>query len=65
MALTDLGDEELALRARTEPRAAFEVLFERYRGPLHGFLVRQGADLSRVDDLFQQTFLKAFRAIGQ
>jgi len=65
MALRDLGDEELALRARTEPRAAFGVLFERYRGPLHSFLLRQGADDSRVDDLFQQAFLKAFRAIGQ
>jgi RNA polymerase sigma-70 factor (ECF subfamily) len=65
MTLRDLGDEELARRARTEPRAAFEVLFERYRGPLHSFLLRQGADDSRVDDLFQQSFLKAFRAIGQ
>ncbi len=65
MALRELSDEQLALRARSEPRAAFEVLFERHRGPLHSFLLRQGADDSRVDDLFQQAFLKAFRAIGQ
>ena len=65
MALRDLSDEQLALQARSEPRAAFEVLFERYRGPLHSFLLRQGAGDSRVDDLFQQSFLKAFRAIGQ
>lgn len=61
--LRDLNDEELALRARTEPRAAFEVLFERHRGPLYNFLLRQGAEESRVDDLFQTAFLKAFRAI--
>jgi len=63
--LRDLTDEQLALQARSEPRAPFEVLFERYRGPLHSFLLRQGADDSRADDLFQQAFLKAFRAIGQ
>jgi RNA polymerase sigma-70 factor, ECF subfamily len=65
MRLIELSDEELALRARSEPRAAFEVLFERYRGPLYSFLLRQGADESRADDLFQQAFLKAFRAIPQ
>jgi RNA polymerase sigma factor (sigma-70 family) len=61
--LRELTDEELALRARTEPRAAFEVLFERHQGPLYNFLLRQGADEARVDDLFQMAFLKAFRAI--
>ncbi|HVE41133.1 MAG TPA: sigma-70 family RNA polymerase sigma factor [Planctomycetota bacterium] len=61
--LRDLSDEALALRARTEPRAAFEILFERHRGPLYNFLLRQGADEARVDDLFQMAFLKAFRAI--
>src|SRR6186997_1859990 len=61
--LPDLSDEALALRARTEPRAAFEILFERHRGPLYTFLLRQGADEARVDDLFQMAFLKAFRAI--
>ena len=63
MDLQELNDEELALRARTEPRAAFEVLFERHRGPLYNFLLRQGAGDERVDDLFQMAFLKAFRAI--
>ena len=63
MELRELTDEALALRARTEPRAAFEILFERHRGPLYNFLLRQGADEARVDDLFQAAFLKAFRAI--
>jgi RNA polymerase sigma-70 factor (ECF subfamily) len=61
--LRELSDEELALRARTEPRAAFEVLFERHQTPLYNFLLKQGADGTRVDDLFQMAFLKAFRAI--
>src|SRR6185295_11245056 len=63
MNLQELTDEELALRARSDPRSAFEVLFERHRGPLYNFLRRQGAGDERVDDLFQMTFLKAFRAI--
>ena len=61
--LRELSDEALALLARNEPRAAFEILFERHRGPLYNFLLRQGADEARVDDLFQMSFLKAFRAI--
>jgi RNA polymerase sigma-70 factor (ECF subfamily) len=64
MPLTDLSDEDLALRARTEPRGAFEVLFERYHKPLYNFILRQGAPEERVDDLFQVTFLKAYRAIA-
>src|SRR5262245_41008130 len=64
MSLRELSDEDLALRARVEPRAAFEVLFERYRGPLYNFLLRQGASESLADDLFQTAFLKAYRAIG-
>ena len=64
MDLRQLTDEELALRARNEPRAAFEILFERYRAPLYNFLLRQGADEARADDLFQVTFFKVFRALA-
>jgi RNA polymerase sigma-70 factor (ECF subfamily) len=63
MDLRELTDEELALRARLEPRAAFEVLFERHRGPLYNFLLRQGVDDGRADDLFQVAFFKAYRAL--
>ncbi len=63
MRLRDLSDEALAFHARAEPRAAFEVLFERYRGPLWNFILRQGVPGGRAEDLFQNTFLKAFRAI--
>ena len=64
MRLTDQGDEELAVRARTEPRPAFGVLFERHRTALWNFLLKQGIDEVRAEDLFQTTFLKAFRSIG-
>jgi len=64
MDLRLLTDEELALLARTQPRGPFEVLFERYRAPLYNFILRQGADEARADDLFQVTFFKAFRALA-
>ena len=63
MRLTDLSDEDLALRARTDSGAAFGELFERYRGPLWNFFLRQGVDSALAEDLFQTTFLKAFRAV--
>jgi RNA polymerase sigma-70 factor (ECF subfamily) len=59
------SDEDLALQARRDPRAAFTVLFERHREALYAFLWRQGAEASRIDDLFQMVFLKAYRAIPQ
>ena len=48
-----MTDEELALRARRDPRGPFEILFELHRGPLYNFLLRQGVDEGRVEDLFQ------------
>ena len=61
--LRDLTDEEVARVARERPREAFEILFERYRGPIYAHLIRSGAPRNRVDDLFQTVFLKAYRAI--
>ncbi len=58
-----MTDEELALRARRDPRGPFEVLFERHRGALYAFILRQGIEEGRAEDLFQQVFLKAFRAL--
>jgi RNA polymerase sigma-70 factor (ECF subfamily) len=63
MAIDERSDEELARWARTEPRQAFDLLFERHRGPLYNFLLRQGAAESRAEDLFQTVFLKAWRAL--
>ncbi len=37
---------------------AFEVLFERHSGRVHGYLRSRMADVAEVDDLVQQTFLR-------
>ena len=58
-------DEELAARAAAGSRPAFEELVTRY-GPrlLHFLRTRSGAG-EDVEDLVQETFLKAYRNIGR
>lgn len=41
---------------------AFELLFERYRGRLFGFLYRRCGDGSVAEDLLQQTWLRVVRS---
>jgi len=60
-----LSDEELSLRFRDEPRTAFEVIFDRHREAIYAFLGRQISDRARVDDLFQNVFLKVYRGLGR
>jgi RNA polymerase sigma-70 factor (ECF subfamily) len=54
------ADERLMERVLHGDAHALEALIERYRGRLHGFLCRR-SDLSRVDDLFQETWLRVVR----
>lgn len=44
--------------------AAFEALFGRYERRLYSFLVRRTGDREAASELFQETFLKVFRARG-
>ena len=58
--LGQLGDAELLKQCRNGDEAAFDVLYQRYRLPLFSYLHRLlpgRADV--VDDLFQQTWVKA------
>ena len=58
-------DEELAARAAAGSRSAFEELISRYSPRLFHFLrPRSGSD-EDVEDLVQETFLKAYRNIGR
>jgi RNA polymerase sigma-70 factor (ECF subfamily) len=41
---------------------AFEILFERYRPRLFGFLIRRCTDASTAEDLLQETWLRVVRA---
>ena len=60
------SDETLAGQAALGDRAAFETLVRRYQPRIYrlaGILV--GDDRHEAEDLTQETFIRAYRAIGQ
>jgi RNA polymerase sigma factor (sigma-70 family) len=61
----DDSDEGLMQRFIDGDAGAFDVLFERYGAPLHGYLWRLLGDRALVDDLTQTTFLSLVRARGR
>jgi RNA polymerase sigma-70 factor, ECF subfamily len=58
-------DEELAARAAAGSRSAFEELVSRYSLRLFHFLRSRSQSDEDVEDLTQETFLRAFRNIGR
>jgi RNA polymerase sigma-70 factor (ECF subfamily) len=58
-------DEELAARAAVGSRSAFDELVSRHNLRLFHFLRSRSASDEDVEDLVQETFLKAFRNIGR
>lgn len=59
--LTD--DRHLVDRARTGDTDAFGVLFEQYQGPIFNYLYRMVSDRDLAEDLTQDTFIKAYKAL--
>lgn len=62
MAVDDLSDEQLMLMFRYGSRAAFELLFEAYRGPVYHFARRMLGSREAAEDACQETFLRMVRA---
>ena len=54
------SSEELAVRARAGSPGSFDELVVRHRARLVAFLTRRVADAAEVEDLAQETFLRAF-----
>ncbi|HUQ39987.1 MAG TPA: sigma-70 family RNA polymerase sigma factor [Acidimicrobiales bacterium] len=52
----------LALRARTDPRA-FEAIYRRYVGRIHGFVMRRSGSRQLADEVTAATFERAWRAM--
>lgn len=50
-------DEDLMREIQRGSRAAFEAIFERYRGPIWRFFRRRLADAGRAEELAQDVFL--------
>ncbi len=56
-------DAGLVARARDGDSAAFEHLFERYHAPILNYLHRMVGDRALAEDLTQDAFVKAYRAL--
>ena len=56
------SDERLMQRVQRGEARALERLFDRYRGPLFGFLVRRSGDVEMAEDLLQESWLRVVRS---
>src|ERR671931_48538 len=57
------SDAHVIALARKARESALAMLYETYRGKIYTFLLRITADADVADDLTQDTFLKAHRAL--
>ena len=59
-----LTDEQLAVRAQEGSSACFGVLVERFEARLVTFISKRIGDVHAAQDIAQDAFIKAYRAIG-
>ncbi len=60
----DLNDTDLVTLAKAaRGSVAFDTLVRRHQAALRAFLLRLSGDAAMADDLAQETFIKAYRAI--
>ena len=56
-----LSDEQLMLEFQRGEAKAFQELFERYRNPIYRFFRRRLSNISRAEDMAQDTFVIILR----
>jgi len=57
-------DQQLVKRVQGGDKQAFGLLVSKYQRKLHRLLARLVRDPAEVEDLAQETFIKAYRALG-
>src|SRR5690348_2690635 len=57
---TSMSDGDLVAQARSGNQAAFEILVERYRGPLYQFISRYFGDYDQRCDILQQVLIQLY-----
>ena len=60
---SDETDKELVSRVKRGDRAAFDLLFGRYQHKICSLVARHVRDPEEVEDVAQEAFIKAFRAL--
>ena len=65
MSGTGLPDEDVARRIRRGDRDAFDLFFDRFGGPLLGYLTGMAGEPALAEDLLQETLLRVYRNIGR
>ncbi len=60
--MRDASDEKLMRQYAAGDTRAFESLYERYRGPLYRYILRQVPDQATANDLYQGTWERVIRA---
>jgi RNA polymerase sigma-70 factor (ECF subfamily) len=55
------SDEQLYLEVRKGSQAAFETLYERYEGPIFGFIYRRLQSRQDAEDVFHEAMLAIFK----
>ena len=63
--LAETADADLVRRAQGGALAAFEELVRRYQVPLLRFLLQRGMRRHDAEDVLQESFLQAYRALGR
>lgn len=59
-----LGDQELVARAQAGDRRAFDLLMLKYQQKVAGLIARYLRDPNEVQDVAQEAFIKAYRALA-
>ena len=57
-------DAQIVAEALEGSQAAYADLLGRYKGPIHSLVLRMVRDPARAEDVAQEVFLKAFRALA-
>ena len=63
--MDERSDADLVLDSVKGDTAAFDELVRRYSGQIYGMLARLVGDAALAEDAAQETFLRAWRAIGR
>jgi RNA polymerase sigma-70 factor (ECF subfamily) len=58
----ETSDEQLMLAYRDGDAAAFDTLYDRHKGRLYRYLVRQCGGPAPAEELFQETWMKLIKA---